>query len=485
MPLETGKSKKTLGKNIAELENSGYKPKQAEAIAFSKQRESKDNTQTQREYDTNGWAEIKDNPISKVGVFEYLGRDIHPSFDPDRIYNVYRPESELSHQDTIDSFKLVPWVNEHAMIGSEDQGMTPPDKKGIHGVVGEDVYFDKDTGHLRANIKIFSDKLANLIDEGKKELSIGYRCEYDIIKGNYKGQPYDAIQRNIRGNHLASVQEGRSGHDVAVLDHKFKFTFDTGSLKMPDYSKEEHKEEMDNDMEEMSIAELSKCVKELIEKVHHLAKDKHMKDRHMKDKHMKDKHHAKDEEGEKGKIDKEEKEELSEKAAREGDAKDEVEPDDFVKKVKTTDADMSEEEYSDEEAEERNHNMNEYDEDMEKPEGKEPKIHGMDSKIRYLTDEISNIKRMGTKALLKEISKRDQLAKRLFKHVGTFDHSEKTLSEVAKYGIKKLGLSCKQGHEEAVLNGYLAGAKTNSIVMMNQDSKPISSSIDNYLNGGK
>ena len=147
MPLESGKSKEALGNNIEELRNSGYPEKQAVAIAYSKQRESKD-SESAREYDHNGWPEIKSNPISKEGVFEYLGGQISPDLEHDKIYKVYRPASELSNPDTIDSFKLLPWTDEHEMLGSED-GMTPAEEKGIHGVIGEDVYFDKDSGQIK------------------------------------------------------------------------------------------------------------------------------------------------------------------------------------------------------------------------------------------------------------------------------------------------------------------------------------------------
>ncbi len=36
MPLKPGSSRAVIGANIAELERSGYPPKQAEAIAFNK-----------------------------------------------------------------------------------------------------------------------------------------------------------------------------------------------------------------------------------------------------------------------------------------------------------------------------------------------------------------------------------------------------------------------------------------------------------------
>ena len=131
-----------------------------------------------RESDVNGWAEIKGNPISKVGIFPYSGAQINSDLDPDRIYMVYRPASELNNQKTIDSFKLLPWTDEHTMIGP---GLTPAEKIGIHGVIGEDVYFEDD--YLKGNLKVFSDELAGLIDSGKKELSIGYRCLYDMSPG--------------------------------------------------------------------------------------------------------------------------------------------------------------------------------------------------------------------------------------------------------------------------------------------------------------
>ena len=391
MPLKSGSSSKVISENIAELIKSGYPQKQAEAIAYSNSRKTGKDSNTSREYDANGWAEIKDNPISKVGVFEYMGAQISPELEPDQMYKVYRPEEELKDQECIDSFKLLPWTDDHAMLGD---GQMAAEKKGIHGVVGEDVHYED--GYLKANLKIFSEKLAGLIESGKKELSIGYRCLYELTKGVYNGERYDAIQRKIRGNHLALVDEGRAGSDVAVLDH-FKFTFDSRSLIMPKKKVDEEKKAED---EGMTLESLAKKVEELCEKM----------------------------------------EAMSEKKASD------VKPDDFIER-----ANLDEEE-KEKKAE---------DEDEEKKEG------------------------MDTKALLIEISKRDDLASKLSNFVGAFDHKAKTLFEVAKYGIKKLGLSCKPGHEESVLSGYLAGRKLGVVVNTQDSKKPASSQIDAYLNGDK
>ena len=169
-----------------------------------------------RTLDTNGWYEVAGNPLSKVGVFPYRGSQIPGAPDPDAVYQVLRPEEELSHPDCIASFRLLPWIDNHVMLGSEEDGLTPADRKGIHGVIGEQVEFRD--GTLYGNIKVFSQALASAIENGKRELSCGYRCRYEPMTGVHNGMAYDYVQRDIRGNHLALVQSGRMGPDVAVLD---------------------------------------------------------------------------------------------------------------------------------------------------------------------------------------------------------------------------------------------------------------------------
>ena len=54
---------------------------------------------------------------------------------------------------------------------------------------------------------------------------------------------------------------------------------------------------------------------------------------------------------------------------------------------------------------------------------------------------------MDAKSLIVMISERNALAEKLSQHIGTFDHADKTYKEVVRYGVKKLGLRCKPGHE--------------------------------------
>lgn len=180
--------------------------------------------------DANGWFEIAANPLSKVGIFQYLGSSIKAP-DPNKVYNVYRPASELSSPETLASFRLVPWIEDHVMLGEGKPGYVPAEQKGVHGVTGENIWFNDAEGIMYGNIKAFSSSLQRTINNGKIDLSLGYVCKYDPTPGVYNGQPFDYVQRNIRGNHMASVQDGRMGDDVVVQD-SLTVTFDAKDILM-------------------------------------------------------------------------------------------------------------------------------------------------------------------------------------------------------------------------------------------------------------
>lgn len=184
-----------------------------------------------RAYDLNGWFEVKDNPISREGVFPYSGAQIGaPADQRDKIFQVYRPGSELSAPEALDSFRLVPIIDDHTMLGD---GHTAAEDKGVAGVIGEQVKFAN--GIMTANLKIHSKSLAEKIKNGKTELSCGYRCAYEFTPGEWDGQKYDVIQRQIRANHLALVDEGRMGPEVAILD---RMTFTADAKEQPPVDEE-------------------------------------------------------------------------------------------------------------------------------------------------------------------------------------------------------------------------------------------------------
>ena len=412
-----------------------------------------------RNYDLNGWYEIQDNPLSKVGVFEYLGSSINAP-EPDKIYRVYRPESEISDPACIESFQLLPWVTEHTMLG---EGETPAERKGIEGVIGQDVYFDSEAQMLKGNVKVFSEHLARLIDTGINELSLGYRCDYDFNQsGTYNGEPFDTIQTNIRGNHLASVEEGRMGPEVSVLDHAV-ITFDSRDFRMATKKKqqpekkadpvvkatgqdmEEEKEGMDMEHESKDMEPTLSDVMSMFEKVMPMLNkidgmmngNGMMKSEEMNGEMMTEKMDA--------------------------GANCEMENMDMEK------MDMEE------------------DECMDMEEGMMMKKKGMDKalqkQMKSMQQQINSLKKqasgMDSKTLLKSIVNRDQLTSRLSQFTGTFDSSEMTADEVAAYGVEKLGIPHQKGSEVQAVEAWLHGRNPPSATRYQAtDSKGIASVHD-------
>lgn len=431
MPLKRGSSNTVVSENIEELINSGHSKEQAAAIAYKKSgKDSQDNNTdvSNREYDINGYVEIKNNPISKVGVFPYSGSQIardeedmqNLGIQSDVIYYVYRPEEELSNEETINSFKQKPIIDEHEMLSGNDKDLTAPEKKGIHGTTGAEVYFDKKDGYLKSNLIVFSRKMQKLFESGKIQLSMGYRCLYEKASGVYNGDRYDFIQRSLNGNHIALVDEGRSGPEVAVLDH-FKFTCDTAGINMADMNEEMKKEDAKDEMGEGSMT-LEDCIKA----IHRLTKM----------------------------VEEKKSDTVDEDLEGLGETEDEKDDDLGTAKVSPV-IDESEEES-----------------DKEKKKD-EKKSSGMDMKL-----------------VMKEFAKRDQLALDVKKYTGGFDKAMMTEKEVAKYSLKKLNLACDSNDVEiAYLKGYLKGRSKSNVAVTTgahaQDSKPMTKNfIDDLMYEG-
>ncbi|MEG0207042.1 DUF2213 domain-containing protein [Citrobacter sp.] len=167
-----------------------------------------------RETDLNGFMLVRGCPLSREGIYEYSAKQISPDFDPenpDRIVKVYRPKEEISDPDAINSFRSVPLIDEHEMlngIGGKHPEYTPPEDKGVDGVLTDNVYFDNNDGWLKGDLKIFSRRLQNTVID-KDDLSLGFGCLFYVESGSWNGQEYEVIQRRIRGNHLAVVDDGR------------------------------------------------------------------------------------------------------------------------------------------------------------------------------------------------------------------------------------------------------------------------------------
>lgn len=178
--------------------------------------------------DANGFWFIKHNPISKEGVFPYLGHTISDECEPNKIYKVYRPASTL--KDSVETWDNPPkpFIDDHEMLG---EGFTAIDDRPVQGVINNPVF---ENGVLYADITVYSEDLKQNIENGKKELSLGYFCKYKKERGVFKGEVYDYVQYDMVGNHIALVDAGRCGSDVKVFDHKCTMdSLDLGGFESP------------------------------------------------------------------------------------------------------------------------------------------------------------------------------------------------------------------------------------------------------------
>lgn len=167
--------------------------------------------ESQQEVDLNGYITIEKNPISRVGVFPYLGKNISDDCEPEQVYNVLRPAEELSDPEAIASFEMIPLINDHVMLG---RGFTPPEEKGVQGTTGEKLTFED--GILYAPLKIFSETLKRLIASGKKQLSLGYRVgEWEKKKGSSMGSLM--ISYSVSCGEITSRLSKKAGWDLKLL----------------------------------------------------------------------------------------------------------------------------------------------------------------------------------------------------------------------------------------------------------------------------
>lgn len=380
-----------------------------------------------RHTDLNGFVTIKGNPISKEGVFDYSGAQIGHGDNPNRIFKVYRPAEELSDPECIQSFRLLPFINDHVMLGSEDEGMTPPERKGVEGMIGEEVYFD--APYLRGNLRIVSESLKGAIKAGKVELSPGYRCTYEMTPGVFNGQQYDAIQRNIRGNHLALVDEGRTGPDVSVLD-TMTFTVDSSTLKEAVMADEVTTEGGLARIKEI-LAELKPLMAEYAEAQALMAE--------------------------------------AGLAPQAEEVKIETPTDEEVKmippeEVKVIDAEPEEKKPAAMDAAIQRVRARKVlgiaTADAKPTTAAAPDVARLTADLAAANGKINAMEKEQASMdsrLITSIADRDSLAGKLSEFVGTFDSAKMTTAEVAAYGVTKLGIPCTKGTERVALDAWLHG----------------------------
>ena len=174
-----------------------------------------DEKTSKRSKDANGFLIIKDNPIAKAGVFDYLLSELKQDIEPkdDKVVKVYRPFSELIR--VKDSFANKPIKMNHHWVGDECET--------ADGAIGSNITIDEANEYLRADLIIYNPKLIEAIETNELvELSPAYTGKEIAENGRYNGEAYEYKQELGEVNHLAVVEIGRSGKDLKIYDDKSK-----------------------------------------------------------------------------------------------------------------------------------------------------------------------------------------------------------------------------------------------------------------------
>lgn len=178
------------------------------------------------EIDENGFLRLRKVRLGRVGIQQYLGKELPPQlgFQDEEVVNVYRPPEEVFAEDSLATLEGMPAEVEH--------DWKSPDNNGNVGSVSGKPVQDGDT--ILGQLLIIDNKA--IVPIQKKELSdisLGYQADVEKQSGVFDGVPYQAIQKNIRYNHVAILRpgRGRAGDKIKIEDKNMPenlITVDTG-----------------------------------------------------------------------------------------------------------------------------------------------------------------------------------------------------------------------------------------------------------------
>ena len=154
---------------------------------------------------SEGFLICRNVPIARTGDQRYYAYELQLDGEPNREVLVHRYEADVFDPATVASFEGKPVTNTHPsdMVDPENFGELA--KGHVQNV-------RRDGEYIIADLYINDADLIEEVQSGrKKEVSCGYLCTYVPEGDDYK-------QTKIRGNHVAVVQNGRAGHEVAIKD---------------------------------------------------------------------------------------------------------------------------------------------------------------------------------------------------------------------------------------------------------------------------
>ncbi len=163
-----------------------------------------------------GYLLCKNVPLTHTGKLKYVSGE-HP-FSEEGIDEliVTRSKAEIHSEKMMASFLVKPVTIEHPedMVSPENWqqlahgsivNVRPsPEKIEVDGEME-----DATIGDLMI---MTAEAIRQIIEEGLREVSLGYECVWEIVKNNL------AVHKNIVGNHVALVSTGRAGENFSIKD---------------------------------------------------------------------------------------------------------------------------------------------------------------------------------------------------------------------------------------------------------------------------
>lgn len=154
-----------------------------------------------------GFLICRNVPIARTGTQDYTGAEVGK--DGVEIVTVNRPEEEVFSPAALASFEGKPFTDDHPPVLLTPENAGQYEKGHVQNV-------RRGTGEFSdfvvADIHVHDAAAISAIQNGKRQISCGYECEYE------ENPDGTLTQKQIRGNHVALVDVGRAGTRAAIMD---------------------------------------------------------------------------------------------------------------------------------------------------------------------------------------------------------------------------------------------------------------------------
>lgn len=163
-------------------------------------------------------------PITRPGVFPYQRQD-------GTIQMEAKLPDEIFSDRTIRSARSKPVTDDHPN--------EPVTLKNYNRYAKGMSHTDATVRNLKlyVSMTITDEALIQKIRDGKREISIGFLSDVVAEQGSYNGDAYQYVQRNLEINHIAIVDKGRAGPEVAIRNDSDAWQIENegGKGNMPTY----------------------------------------------------------------------------------------------------------------------------------------------------------------------------------------------------------------------------------------------------------